>query len=64
MKKITTILIACIACNLSQSVFAQAKEKTISVTVQNDWTQEKKNEPVVIQLNQFKTNFAIQSGRD
>lgn len=61
MKKITTILIACIACNLSQSVFAQAKEKTISVTVQNDWTQEKKNEPVVIQLNQFKTNFAIQS---
>ena len=63
MKRITTILIASLICGTSQSVWAQAKEKNISVTIQNDWNQEKKNEPVVIKLNQLNVNFAINSAR-
>ena len=63
MKRITTILIAGLICGTSQSVWAQAKEKNISVTIQNDWNQEKKNEPVVIKLNQLNVNFAINSAR-
>lgn len=61
MKKTTIFLVACIACNLSQSILAQAKEKNISVTVLNDWNQEKKNEPVVVKLDQLNAGFTVNS---
>lgn len=61
MKKTALFFVTCIACNLSQSVWGQTKEQNISVTVQNDWIQEKKNEPIVIKLNQIHADFTIHS---
>ncbi len=39
------------------------KEKTISVTIQNNWTEEKKNEPVTIDLKQLDIDFEVLSAK-
>lgn len=53
--KQTILLFLAAACVAS----AQAIEKTISVSVRNDWNQAKKNEPVIIRLNDIPTDFTV-----
>lgn len=59
MKTISTLLFALALCNVSAA--AQAKEKTITVTVENTWNKAKSNEPVVINLKEVAAAFPVQS---
>lgn len=42
-------------------LLAQSGEKTVMVTVENTWTQMKKDEPVVLKIKDLKPNFTVNS---
>ena len=60
MKKRSIIVLTLLAGCFTNS-FAQKGEKTLTVEVSNEWTQNKTDEPVVIDLNNLKAGFNIKS---
>lgn len=60
MKKRSIIILTLLAGCFTNS-FAQKGEKTLTVEVSNEWTQNKTDEPVVIDLNNLKAGFNIKS---
>lgn len=54
-------VLALVAGCFTSSSFAQKAEKTLTVEVSNEWTEAKTDEPVVIDLNNLKTDFNIKS---
>ena len=60
MKKRSIIVLTLLAGCFTNS-FAQKGEKTLTVEVSNEWTQNKTDEPIVIDLNNLKAGFNIKS---
>lgn len=60
MKKRSIIILTLLAGCFTNS-FAQKGEKTLTVEVSNEWTQNKTDEPIVIDLNNLKAGFNIKS---
>lgn len=60
MKRHSIIVLALLAGCFTNS-YAQKAEKSLTVTVSNEWTKNKADEPVVIDLNSLKTNFTVKS---
>lgn len=60
MKRHSMIVLALLAGCFTHS-FAQKAEKTLTVEVSNEWTKNKTDEPIVIDLNSLKTGFTIKS---
>lgn len=58
-KEIASILLFLCAC--PAVMFAQSGEKTISIEITNDWTKAKVDEPVVLKVNDLKTEFIVRS---
>lgn len=54
-------IILCMALFMGATVFAQNTEKTIEVTVSNEWKKDKVDEPVVINLNKLGLDFVAKS---
>ena len=53
--------IFCLALLMGASAYAQSGEKTIQVTVSNDWKESKTDEPVVIDLRTLDLGFTVKS---
>lgn len=60
MKRHSMIVLALLAGCFTNS-FAQKAEKILVVEVSNEWNKNKSDEPVVIDLNNLKTNFNVKS---
>ena len=51
----------CLALLMGATAYAQSGEKTIQVTVSNDWKESKTDEPVVIDLRTLDLGFTVKS---
>ena len=60
MKKHSIIILALLTGGFTHS-FAQKGEKTLTVEVSNEWTRNKTDEPIVIDLNTLNADFNIKS---
>ena len=60
MKRHSMIALALLAGCCTGS-FAQQAEKRLTVEVSNEWTKNKTDEPIVIDLNSLKTGFNVKS---
>lgn len=58
MKRHSMIALALLAGCCTGS-FAQQAEKRLTVEVSNEWTKNKTDEPIVIDLNSLKTGFNV-----
>lgn len=62
MKK-NSLIVVFLLCSLSVIAKAQNSEKNIAVEVNNTWNEAKKDEPVVIKLNEVNLQFQVRSAK-
>lgn len=59
MKKMSILLFA--VALQSSLAMAQVNEKTVTVTVENSWTEMKKDEPIVLKMKDLSADFTVNS---